>query len=78
MAPEPFDWLPFGSGEKGQPNHGFGVLRGIEQEKREEETAISCVVRCVPQHGYEGVAGFPKKKKKTPSRTPAVLAVQAR
>ena len=25
LAPEPFDWLPFGSGEKGQPHHGFGV-----------------------------------------------------
>ena len=25
LAPQPFDWMPFGSGEKGQPHHGFGV-----------------------------------------------------
>ena len=25
LVPQPFDWLPFGSGEKGQPHHGFGV-----------------------------------------------------
>ena len=25
LVPQPFDWLPSGSGEKRQPHHGFGV-----------------------------------------------------